>query len=133
MFPQIRIEELTKLIEQHNHNYYQLSAPTITDYDFDMLLEKLIQLEHQFPEFAYEYSPTKKVGGAVKAAKKTTKKVTKKVTKKTTKKTTKAVAKQTKKTTKAVAKQTKKTTKATTKKVKSAKTVSEVSETNNEV
>ena len=32
MFPQIRIEELTKLIEQHNHNYYQLSAPTITEY-----------------------------------------------------------------------------------------------------
>jgi len=65
MFPQIRIEELTKLIEQHNHNYYQLSAPTITDYDFDMLIKELIDLEKQYPEFLSPNSPSQRVGGTI--------------------------------------------------------------------
>lgn len=60
-----KIQELTQEINQHNYNYYVLSNPTISDYDFDMLLEQLIKLEHEFPELADENSPTKRVGGEV--------------------------------------------------------------------
>lgn len=60
-----KITELTKSIQQHNYNYYMLSAPTISDYDFDMMLEELQQLEAQFPEWADENSPTKRVGGTI--------------------------------------------------------------------
>ena len=60
-----KIQELTQEINQHNYNYYVLSNPIISDYDFDMLLEQLIKLEHEFPELADENSPTKRVGGEV--------------------------------------------------------------------
>ena len=60
-----KIEDLSEIIEQHNHNYYTLSSPTISDYEFDMLLEELIKLEKQFPEYALETSPTKRVGGTI--------------------------------------------------------------------
>lgn len=60
-----KISSLTSTINQHNYNYYVLSNPTITDYDFDMLLEELIKLESEFPDLAQENSPTKRVGGEV--------------------------------------------------------------------
>ncbi|MEI6124190.1 MAG: NAD-dependent DNA ligase LigA [Bacteroidota bacterium] len=60
-----RIHQLTHEINQHNHNYYSLSAPTISDYDFDMLLQELIQLEKQFPELTQPDSPSKRVGGEI--------------------------------------------------------------------
>lgn len=60
-----RIEFLSNEIEKHNHNYYVLSQPSIEDYEFDMLLEELITLEKQFPEFMTEHSPTQRVGGSV--------------------------------------------------------------------
>ena len=60
-----KIQKLTKEINQHNYNYYVLSNPTVTDYDFDMLLEQLVQLEKEFPELADDNSPTKRVGGEV--------------------------------------------------------------------
>lgn len=60
-----RIEQLSKEIEQHNYNYYVLSKPVISDYDFDMLLEELIRLEKEFPEFLSPDSPSQRVGGAV--------------------------------------------------------------------
>ena len=59
----LRIEELTEELEQHNYNYYVLSHPTISDYDFDMLLEELISLEKQYPEFLFPNSPSQRVGG----------------------------------------------------------------------
>ncbi|NCP45124.1 MAG: NAD-dependent DNA ligase LigA [Flavobacteriales bacterium] len=62
---QERIKQLIAVINQHNYNYYALSNPTISDYDFDMLLEELQQLESEFPQFADEHSPTKRVGGAI--------------------------------------------------------------------
>ena len=62
---QERIKQLAAAINQHNYNYYVLSNPTISDYEFDMLLEELQQLESQFPEFADENSPTKRVGGSI--------------------------------------------------------------------
>jgi len=60
-----RIAELTDEINLHNYRYYSLSAPTISDYDFDMLLEELIKLENEFPEYASPDSPTKRVGGEI--------------------------------------------------------------------
>ena len=60
-----KIEELSTQLRKHNYNYYVLSESTISDYDFDMLLEQLQKLEEQFPELAFEDSPTKRVGGEV--------------------------------------------------------------------
>ncbi|MBR0323455.1 MAG: NAD-dependent DNA ligase LigA, partial [Bacteroidales bacterium] len=61
----VRIEELSKIIESHNYNYYILAQPTISDYDFDMLLNELISLEKQYPEFITADSPTQRVGGDI--------------------------------------------------------------------
>lgn len=61
-------EEILKLSEEinkHNHLYYVENTPIISDYDFDLLLKKLQDLEIQFPEFAFDYSPTKRVGGDI--------------------------------------------------------------------
>ncbi len=60
-----RIKELTQTLNQHNYNYYVLSQPTISDYDFDMLLKELESLEKQYPQFASPNSPTKRVGGDI--------------------------------------------------------------------
>ncbi|MDG1841906.1 MAG: NAD-dependent DNA ligase LigA [Crocinitomicaceae bacterium] len=59
------IDSLVKQINQHNHNYYVESNPSISDYDFDQKLERLIQLEKQFPLLADENSPSKRVGGDI--------------------------------------------------------------------
>lgn len=60
-----RIEELSRQIEEHNYRYYQLAQPTISDYEFDMMLEELIKLEKQFPEFLSPESPSQRVGGTI--------------------------------------------------------------------
>lgn len=60
-----RIIELSTLIEEHNYNYYVKSNPIISDYEFDTLLKELEKLEKDFPEFALENSPTKRVGGDI--------------------------------------------------------------------
>ena len=62
---QQKIAQLSKELEDHNYRYYILSAPSISDYDFDMLLKQLQQLEEQYPEYASENSPTKRVGGGI--------------------------------------------------------------------
>ena len=59
------IERLSKELNHHNHLYYVESTPEISDYEFDMLLNQLIDLERKFPEFASETSPTKRVGGDI--------------------------------------------------------------------
>lgn len=59
------IAALSTELRQHNHNYYVLSAPTISDYDFDMQLQQLQQLETEFPDLAEPNSPTKRVGGDI--------------------------------------------------------------------
>ncbi|MFN4993382.1 MAG: NAD-dependent DNA ligase LigA [Bacteroidota bacterium] len=61
----IRIEELTTLINKHNYNYYILSQPSISDFEFDHLLKELEQLEKQFPHLAHPDTPTQKVGGDI--------------------------------------------------------------------
>ena len=62
----IRIEELRGLINENNRRYYVENSPVISDYEFDMLMNELIALEKEFPEFVTPDSPTKKVGSDLK-------------------------------------------------------------------
>ena len=59
------ILSLRKTIEEHNYNYYVLDEPKISDYEYDVLLHRLIELEQMNPELITPDSPTQKVGGAV--------------------------------------------------------------------
>jgi DNA ligase (NAD+) len=60
-----RIQELTKKIDHYNYQYYQKSISEISDYDFDILLQELIQLENQYPELKSDNSPSQRVGGTI--------------------------------------------------------------------
>ena len=57
-----RVEELRKTIDEHNHRYYVLNQPVITDFEFDLLLNELQTLEKKFPELVTPDSPTMRVG-----------------------------------------------------------------------
>ncbi|MGD9155440.1 MAG: NAD-dependent DNA ligase LigA, partial [Bacillota bacterium] len=59
-----RLEDLKTAIERHNHLYYVLDAPEITDSEYDQLLQELIRLEEEYPELRTADSPTQRVGGA---------------------------------------------------------------------
>jgi len=63
--PRTRISELTAALNEHNHRYYVLNAPVISDYEFDQLLKELEALEQAHPELAEPNSPTKRVGGDI--------------------------------------------------------------------
>ncbi len=65
MLPQERIAQLTAELEQHNYKYYQLDKPTISDLDFDSLLNELAMLEKAYPDFALPNSPVQRVGGTI--------------------------------------------------------------------
>ena len=60
-----KIANLRTQLHTYNHEYYILDAPSISDYDFDMLLKELQELEAQHPEFKDDNSPTKRVGGGI--------------------------------------------------------------------
>ncbi|WIF94063.1 NAD-dependent DNA ligase LigA [Caminicella sporogenes] len=60
---QERIRELKEKINYHDYRYYVLDNPEITDYEYDMLMKELIELEEKFPEFIAQDSPTQRVGG----------------------------------------------------------------------
>ncbi len=60
-----QIEALRSELRDHNHNYYVLDNPTISDYEFDMKLKQLQELETKHPEFYDANSPTLRVGGEV--------------------------------------------------------------------
>ena len=60
-----RIDELVKIIDEANYNYYVLDNPTITDQEFDKYLRELISLEEKYPEYKHVNSPTTRVGGMV--------------------------------------------------------------------
>ncbi|RZT95589.1 DNA ligase (NAD+) [Ancylomarina subtilis] len=60
-----RITELREQLHKHNHNYYVLSQPTISDFEFDMLMNELMTLEKKFPEFADDHSPSQRVGSDI--------------------------------------------------------------------
>ena len=65
---QERIAFLKRELERHNYNYYVLNQPTITDFEFDLLMRELQGLEKRYPEFATEDSPTRHVGSDLSAA-----------------------------------------------------------------
>lgn len=60
---QAKMAELSAQLHAHNHAYYVLNAPQISDYEFDMLLKELEALEKQYPAYIDANSPTKRVGG----------------------------------------------------------------------
>lgn len=60
-----RVDELTKILNEANYNYYVKDNPTITDQEYDKYLRELEDIELEYPEFAYSNSPTKRVGGEV--------------------------------------------------------------------
>ena len=60
-----RIDELTKILDEANYNYYVLDSPTITDQEFDKYLRELITLEEKYPSLRLSTSPTQHVGGEV--------------------------------------------------------------------
>lgn len=59
------IQNLREELNQHNHNYYVLDQPTISDFEFDVKLKQLQDLENQYPDFFDENSPTQRVGGTI--------------------------------------------------------------------
>jgi len=63
--PTERIDALRTLVRQHQFNYYQLDAPTISDKEFDALFQELQALEEAHPELRSDDSATVRVGGAI--------------------------------------------------------------------
>lgn len=60
-----QIQQLRENLHQHNYKYYVLDQPEISDFEFDVLLKQLQELEAQHPEFFDENSPTQRVGGTI--------------------------------------------------------------------
>ncbi|GAA4269603.1 NAD-dependent DNA ligase LigA [Hyunsoonleella aestuarii] len=60
-----QIKDLRQELRMHNYNYYVLDNPTISDYEFDVKLKELQELEIKHPEFYDANSPTQRVGGAI--------------------------------------------------------------------
>ncbi|MBL4587141.1 MAG: NAD-dependent DNA ligase LigA [Flavobacteriales bacterium] len=60
-----RISELSHELNEHNHRYYVLSKPSISDLEFDKKLEELMALETEFPELLSPESPSQRVGGTI--------------------------------------------------------------------
>ena len=59
------IEKLREELNRHNYNYYVLDNPTISDFEYDAMMQKLIRLEEENPELKDPNSPSVRVGGAV--------------------------------------------------------------------
>lgn len=62
---QKRIEELSEMIERYNYEYYMNDNSVVSDYEFDRLLNELMVLEKEYPEYSLPSSPTRRVGGEV--------------------------------------------------------------------
>ncbi len=60
-----KIEQLTETLNRYSYEYYVLDSPTVSDYEYDMLLRELSALEEKFPDLSRTDSPTKRVGGKV--------------------------------------------------------------------
>ncbi|MCI6357534.1 MAG: NAD-dependent DNA ligase LigA [Erysipelotrichaceae bacterium] len=65
MEPKERVKELRKLLERYNYEYYHLNASSVSDAEFDRLMNELIMLENEHPELKSPLSPTQRVGGTV--------------------------------------------------------------------
>ena len=62
----IRISELRDILNEANRRYYVDNAPTLSDYEFDMLMKELEALEKEYPDLLTADSPTRKVGSDLK-------------------------------------------------------------------
>ncbi|MCF8336312.1 MAG: NAD-dependent DNA ligase LigA [Bacteroidales bacterium] len=60
-----RIKKLREEIEHHNYKYYVLAQPSISDFEYDALINELIQLEEQYPDLKDEHSPSQRVGSDI--------------------------------------------------------------------
>jgi len=60
-----RIEELRKTLHQWGHEYYVLDQPSVSDQEYDQLMQELIDLEERYPEYQSPSSPTQRIGGEV--------------------------------------------------------------------
>jgi DNA ligase (NAD+) len=60
-----RLEELKRIIHEHNHRYHVLDAPIVSDYEYDQLVQELKDIETTYPELVTPDSPTQRVGGGV--------------------------------------------------------------------
>ena len=60
-----RIKRLREEIEAHNYKYYVLAQPSISDFEYDNLMNELIRLEEQFPGLKDEHSPSQRVGSDI--------------------------------------------------------------------
>ena len=58
------INELREKLNYHSKLYYEKDAPEISDYEYDMMFRRLVELEAEHPEYASPTSPTVRVGGA---------------------------------------------------------------------
>ena len=56
------IEELRKQLNKHSYDYYVMDNPTISDYEYDVLFRRLIELEDKYPDLVTEQSPTQRIG-----------------------------------------------------------------------
>jgi len=65
MNPKDRAEQITKLLEQYNYEYYVLDNPSVPDSEYDKLMNELIAIEKEHPELITPFSPTQRVGGKV--------------------------------------------------------------------
>lgn len=65
MSPEKEIQELRQEIHLHNHRYYLLDDPKISDTEFDLMLDRLLRLEAEHPEYFDPNSPTQRVGGGI--------------------------------------------------------------------
>ena len=59
-----RIKKLNALLKQYNYEYYQLNESSVSDQEYNRLMDELIELENQYPEYRFADSPTQKVGGS---------------------------------------------------------------------
>ena len=57
-----RVIELHKLINFHSYNYHSLDSPSIEDHEYDALFNELLNLEEEYPNYRYPYSPSQRVG-----------------------------------------------------------------------
>ncbi|MDX8365186.1 NAD-dependent DNA ligase LigA [Cytobacillus sp. IB215665] len=60
-----RVQELSTLITKYNYEYHVLDQPTVSDYEYDQLMQELLEIEEQFPDLKSADSPSQRVGGKV--------------------------------------------------------------------
>ena len=65
MDPKLRAQEITKLLEEYNYQYYVLDNPSVSDAEYDRLMQELMAIEEAHPELKSPLSPTQRVGGMV--------------------------------------------------------------------